>query len=212
MRLVVRDKETGEVVVEEQIKSGEPATIPIPNKPLTVSVDGGAGHVVTRDVGAAPTPAIKESPSVPTGVYIVGMGPGDPKLLTLRAQEILDGADTIIAFERVVERFPRLLSQRPVRRVPDGVWLPYGLDKENRNIGPEDLDRYRATRKTRALIVKDIKHALSHGEVVAVLTLGDPMSSAEWLWLPAVLEDAHMEIVPGLPMANAAGPTTDVER
>jgi len=51
-------------------------------------------------------------------VYLVGAGPGDPKLLTLRALEVLKGADLVI--------YDRLVDRAVLDMIPAGVEKRYG--------------------------------------------------------------------------------------
>lgn len=39
---------------------------------------------------------LKQSSEIKSTVYLVGAGPGDPKLLTIKAKEILESADVVL--------------------------------------------------------------------------------------------------------------------
>jgi len=58
----------------------------------------------------------------PGGIYIVGIGPGDPQYLTLRARGILERADIIIGFRQVLSI---------VRNMTGGVMLALDNDVVN---------------------------------------------------------------------------------
>ncbi|MCK5268470.1 MAG: hypothetical protein KAR07_09890, partial [Spirochaetes bacterium] len=46
------------------------------------------------------------------GFYLVGMGPGDPDLATIRAMKIVEEADLIICHKSLNEKFFRVLKKK----------------------------------------------------------------------------------------------------
>lgn len=50
--------------------------------------------------------AAPEDPDPADPVHAVGVGPGDPSLLTRRAREIVADADVVVGFETVLDRLP----------------------------------------------------------------------------------------------------------
>jgi len=119
-------------------------------------------------------------------VYLVGAGPGDPGLITLRGAEVLGRADTVI--------MDRLAHPRLLHHAPSDVELIYaGKSSRRHTIGQEDIT---------ALIVDRARA----GRVVVRLKGGDPFvfgrggEEAEAL----AAEGIDFEIVPGVSSAIAA--------
>jgi uroporphyrin-III C-methyltransferase len=118
-------------------------------------------------------------------VYLVGAGPGDPKLLTLRAIEVLQSAD-VVAHDELVSRAILDLVPAHVERLRVG--RRHGSGKAAYRLHPSVLERARA------------------GSVVARLKSGDPLifgrggDQAEELAAAGIL----YEIVPGVSAALGA--------
>jgi precorrin-4/cobalt-precorrin-4 C11-methyltransferase len=121
-------------------------------------------------------------------VYIVGAGPGDPDLLTVKAQKILAQADTILVADSLV---PIEILQG-VR--PDAEVIRTG-NKTLEDILPIMVDRVR-----------------SHRAVVR-LHSGDPsLYSAIGEQMQALAEaDVPFEVIPGISAFQAAAATLKVE-
>ncbi|MEM3085216.1 MAG: SAM-dependent methyltransferase, partial [Nitrososphaerales archaeon] len=74
-------------------------------------------------------------------VYIVGSGPGDPGLLTLKAFELVRSADVIL--------YDRLVSNQILKMIPDNVKKVY----VGRNVG----DDYSHQNETNQLMMRYAK-------------------------------------------------------
>lgn len=120
-------------------------------------------------------------------VYICGAGPGDPKLMTVRAMELLKSCDVIL--------YDRLVGQEIVDKVPAGAEKVY--------VGRAVGDPTTHQRRTNELMAR---HARK-GKSVLRLKGGDPFifgrgaEEAEYLLERGV----QFEIVPGITSA-IAGP------
>ena len=122
----------------------------------------------------------------PPFVYIVGSGPGDPSLITVRGRECLGRADVVIYDHRVPEP---LLNSAPdgAERIDVGAAAPKPLDQE--------AISYLLAEKAR------------EGKIVVRLKWGDPFvfdsGGREALFLHE--NRIPFEVVPGVPLA-IAGP------
>ena len=119
-------------------------------------------------------------------VYIVGAGPGDPGLLTLKAIDVIKNADIVL--------YDRLVSDQILKMIPDDVEKEY----TGRNVG----DDYTHQNETNQLMLKHAKI----GKSVVRLKAGDPFvfgrggEEAEFLMENGI----DFEIVPGISSAVAS--------
>lgn len=127
------------------------------------------------------------------GLYGVGVGPGDPRWLTLRAAEVLRATDVV-----ALPRGDRVASSRAF-----AVVEPY-LDVERQKLlnlpfstAPDaDADA------SREAIFDAVAPELAAGRAVAFPVLGDPLMYGSFIYLyervKARLSDVYTEIVPGV--------------
>lgn len=123
-------------------------------------------------------------------LYGVGVGPGDPELLTLKAQRVISEADIIAVPDKgsgertalkIVENLtkdkPLLLCDAPMVRDPAQLEAAYTRSAQR------------------------ITEQLDQGKTVAFLTLGDPSIYSTYLYTHRkVLAAGYLaEIVPGVP-------------
>ena len=119
-------------------------------------------------------------------VFIVGAGPGDPGLLTLRALELIKNTDLVL--------YDRLVSDQILNMIPDSVKKEY----VGRGVG----DDYTHQNETNMLMLKHAKD----GKRVVRLKGGDPFvfgrggEEAEFLRENGI----DFEIVPGVSSAVAS--------
>jgi uroporphyrinogen III methyltransferase / synthase len=117
-------------------------------------------------------------------VYIVGAGPGDPSLITVRGQRCLARAQVVVYDHRVDERVLDLAPKK-AERIDVGVAAPKPLD--------QDAISYLVAEKAR------------EGKVVVRLKWGDPFvfdsGGKEAIFLHE--QRIPFEVVPGIPLAIA---------
>jgi len=119
-------------------------------------------------------------------VYLVGTGPGDPELLTLKALRVINDADVIV--------YDRLVSQEVIEQIPSGVAKIYvGKSTGEHTLSQDEINR---------LLVN--LHEKNHS--VVRLKGGDPFvfgrGGEEALFLSQ--HAVPFEVVPGVTAANAA--------
>ena len=133
-------------------------------------------------------------------VYAVGVGPGDPELLTRKAERILRSVDVILA--PVSHPSEASVALETIREF---------IDENRQKIivhqFPMTSDRSRlipAWQEAAALIAA---HAEA-GRSVAFITIGDPLFYSTFIYLLRILRETWpqipIEIVPGISSINAA--------
>lgn len=130
-----------------------------------------------------------------TGIlYGVGVGPGDPELMTLKAHRIISGAK-VIAYPAPDsgESFARSIAAEAI--AVDAIEIPM--------IVPMRVERFPA-QDVYAASAEVIATHLSAGENVVVLCEGDPFFYGSFMYLFARLADKFpTEIVPGVSSLGA---------
>jgi precorrin-2/cobalt-factor-2 C20-methyltransferase len=117
--------------------------------------------------GPAPTAALgPPDPPVPGRLVGVGVGPGEPDLLTLRAVAALRRADRVVAPTTAVDAVGR--AEAIVRQAVPGLLverIPFAMT-------PAPADRDRSVGYAAAIVANH----LAAGDEVAWITLGDPLT------------------------------------
>jgi len=147
---------------------------------------------VTRKLAAQPTGKL-----IAGKLIGVGVGPGDPELLTLKAMRALGEADVVAHFAKAGNAsHARAIAARHLR--PDVVELPllYPVTTEI----PKDQRAYRDAIRdffdTSAAAVAD---QLDRGKTVAVISEGDPLFYGSYMHLHARLAARYRtEVIAGI--------------
>jgi uroporphyrin-III C-methyltransferase len=152
------------------------------NEPVILS--GARGGV--REVSGAKDLLLENHPTIPGAVHLVGAGPGDPDLLTVKALRLIQSADVILHDDLVA---PAILCLAPTYAVVINVGKRCGI----KNITQEEIN---------ALM---IHHARANRSVVR-LKSGDPLIFGRAAEEIAALSAAEVsfEVVPGITAAFAA--------
>lgn len=138
----------------------------------------------------------------PPKFYLVGVGPGDPDLMTLRAVKVIDKADLIFCSERWAEK---LASHLEGKEVVHGYWrlFPY-YGRDPSEFEGEQRRRCEQITRRRNEFIAQVRGALKDGRTVAVLDSGDPLIYGPSAWCLEEFEDLDPVVVPGLSCFNAA--------
>jgi precorrin-4 methylase len=158
-------------------------------------------------VGA--TPALPEA-LTPGTLYVVGTGPAGPELATVRALEVITGADFILCDDKMKQRFPDQLKDKIILADPwKGMFDYKGTRGDNlMGLKPEEKKAFKAERfKIREEKVRLIKEKLDQGKTVALLDSGDPCTFGPSHWFIEGFKPEQVEIIPGVgafPAAMAA--------
>lgn len=135
-------------------------------------------------------------------LYLVGMGPGDADLATVRAMEVIKGSDLIVCSERMKEKFGQYLKGKNIYKVSGGFWRYYGKDPSEFE-GEERRKCEEITSKRNEFISK-VWQEIRQGKTLAILDSGDPLIYGPWAWALEEFEDMEPVVVPGLSCFNAA--------
>ena len=130
--------------------------------------------------------------------YSVGVGPGDPDLLTLKAVEIIKAADVIIAPKTEKKEDSTALSiARPfLKSTVEIVKLVFPM--------VTNTDTWSEAWQSNKEAILDL---LKQGKKVVFLTLGDPMFYSTYMYVFRLLKDSGYPIhtIPGVPAFCAIG-------
>ena len=136
--------------------------------------------------------------------YGVGVGPGDPELLTIRAQRLLQQVGVICYTE--LDNGAPSFALGVVKSLVDSKTglLPITIPSDDSPVSHE----------TWHIASERIGARLREGLDVAFITEGDPMLYSEYPHLiehlQAELADLHAEIVPGVPSVMAAAASSGI--
>lgn len=133
-------------------------------------------------------------------VYAVGVGPGDPELVTRKAERVLRGVDVILA----------PVSNPTEASVALGTIREF-IDEERQEVivhqFPMTSDRARLVPAWQEAAAILAGHALA-GRSVAFITIGDPLFYSTFIYLLRILRtewpQVAVEIVPGISSINAS--------
>ena len=129
----------------------------------------------------------------------VGVGPGDPQLLTLKACEIIKAADVLA--------YPVNGSGKSHAREIASAVIPEDAEELPIHL-PMKVERGPARKAYDAAAGKIAGH-LGAGRNVAYLCVGDPLFYGSFMYLAARLEDTHeIEVVPGVTSLSACAART----
>ncbi|MGD9162671.1 MAG: SAM-dependent methyltransferase [Desulfobacteraceae bacterium] len=138
--------------------------------------------------------------------YLVGIGPGDPDLATLRALNVIEKSDLIFANQRISDKFEKYLTGKEVLNGYYRLFPFYGQECANVTRAQKNRERmsceeYHRKQEEFAAIVRE---AVAAGKTVSMLDNGDPLVYGPCSWTLTELTDLETEVVPGVSCFNAA--------
>ncbi|HPM83796.1 MAG TPA: SAM-dependent methyltransferase [Candidatus Anammoximicrobium sp.] len=154
-------------------------------------------------LGLAPQPALAaEASTASTQLYLVGVGPGDPDLVTVRALKVMKQADVLFASDRIKEKFP---AEFEGKEVFGGYWrlFPY-YGQDVTQLEGEQRREAEALAVRRNEFIAKVRDAVKQGKTVAIVDSGDPLIYGPCAWCLEEFEDLHPVVVPGVSCFNAA--------
>jgi precorrin-4/cobalt-precorrin-4 C11-methyltransferase len=153
----------------------------------------GGQHLIVRDASAK---------SNGSGLYLVGLGPGDPDLATLRAIEVIKQADLVICSPTIRQSFIHALKGKEILETSGMFWRFYGKDCSA--LKEEERSRCEEITDKRNKIIARVRQEVKKGKCVAILDKGDPLIYGPWAWSLEEFQDLDPMVVPGVSCFNAA--------
>jgi len=136
-------------------------------------------------------------------LYLVGVGPGDPDLLTLRAAKVISEADLVICYPSIRDRLGKLLEGKEL--MCGQFWrLHHFIGLKPGDVPQDRRGEYEKITRERQQFIARIRKSLSQGQTVAILDNGDPMLYGPYVWCLSEFADADPEVIPGVSCFNAA--------
>ncbi|MBI2412769.1 MAG: precorrin-2 C(20)-methyltransferase [Deltaproteobacteria bacterium] len=133
-------------------------------------------------------------------LYGIGVGPGDPELLTLKALRVLKGA-TVLAYPKSSETASE--NESKAFSIVRAAGVEGNEPLELLFPMTKDADALEEARKDAAA---SIIERLKQGKDVAFITLGDPMLYSTFSYLVPLVKEAGAEVrsIPGVTSFSAA--------
>lgn len=134
-------------------------------------------------------------------LYLVGVGPGDPDLVTLRAIDVMKKADLLFCSDNIQEKFPAYLEGK---EIIGGFWrlFPY-YGKDLATLDGAEREEAEQLDARRKVFIAKVRQAVAEGKTVAILDSGDPLIYGPWEWCLEEFEDLAPIVVPGVSSFNA---------
>ena len=131
--------------------------------------------------------------------YGIGVGPGDPELLTVKAIKAIEQVDVLIAPKTEKKDGSVALSVAKPYLKKD-VEIVYQVFPMVKGFAENSTDAWEVNKQ-------EILELLNAGKNVAFLTIGDPMFYSTYIYVFRLLENAGVEIktIPGIPAFAAIG-------
>lgn len=136
------------------------------------------------------------------GICLVGMGPGDAELVTIKAARVLKEADRVYCFDYLQEEVARYVPPERLTVVP--FMLLGKLVGQNEADVPDNLrEQVRQSQAEMAKFAPEVRQMIAAGKMLAFADAGDPTIFCPWSWVLERFADLTPTVVAGLSSFNA---------
>ncbi|SHF07109.1 precorrin-2/cobalt-factor-2 C20-methyltransferase [Caldanaerobius fijiensis DSM 17918] len=125
--------------------------------------------------------------------YGIGVGPGDPELITLKAVKILSDIDVVVAPSGTGQESIALEIVKPYLKTAEVVLIDFPMTKDHSLLQRKWKEN-----------VEIIKGFLDSGKNTAFITIGDPMIYSTYIYILKHLNGYKVETIPGITSFTAA--------
>jgi precorrin-4 methylase len=153
---------------------------------------------------SARVPAALAADARPSGaVYLVGMGPGDPELVTFKAAKVLKEADRVFCFDYLKDEVARFAGSEKIT-VASPLLMGRFRGESVKDLPSQLRDRARQSEEESAKFLPQVRGLVASGKKVVFADAGDPTVYCPWSWVTEDLFDLQPKVIPGLSSFNAA--------
>ncbi|MEN3186885.1 MAG: precorrin-2 C(20)-methyltransferase [Atribacterota bacterium] len=123
-------------------------------------------------------------------LYGIGVGPGDPELLTIKAIRVLEEVDLVVVPKGGEESLAYHVVKPYLQKMV--LFLPFAMNEWESKGGEFKSG------------ITQIREFLAEGKKVAFVTLGDPLLYSTFVILWRLFPEVEVEIIPGVSSFQAA--------
>ena len=140
---------------------------------------------------------LREQPQL----YVIGVGCGDTRMITLEALSGMAKADAFICTEDIKKRFGKYMGDKPMLfDLYD--YTQHTIKRQNPALTPDALKKLVNEKQAHAAGL--IKNMLKDGRSVALLDYGDPAIFTGGAWVKNYFKEKELRIITGISSFNAA--------
>ncbi len=152
-----------------------------------------------------PQPAAAPAVKTPSKgeLYLVGMGPGDAGLVTIKAAAILQKADCVFCFDYLKNEVARYVPRSKIE-VASPLLMGRFRGQDLKTLSPELRRRARLSEEEMATFLPQVRRMVAAKKTVVFADAGDPTIYCPWSWVAEEFADLGPVVIPGLSSFNAA--------
>jgi precorrin-4 methylase len=136
-------------------------------------------------------------------VYLVGMGPGDAGLVTIKAAAILQKADCVFCFDYLKNEVARYVPRSKIE-VASPMLMGRFRSQDLKTLSPELRQRARLSEEEMTTFLPRVRRMVAEKKTLVFADAGDPTMYCPWSWVAEEFADLGLVVVPGLSSFNAA--------